>query len=78
MSRAFVRETLAKHTRPGGTVDRLIGKMVTTFGGVEGTVVAVAYAEGGTGGWSLLLLKEDGRLAADAALNAQVCASEDA
>jgi hypothetical protein len=53
-------------------VDRLIGKMVTTFGGVEGTVVAVAYAQGGTGGWSLLVLKEDGRLAADAALNAQV------
>jgi hypothetical protein len=47
----------------------LIGRQVKTADGQEGTVLAVAY--GDTGGWRLLILKDD-RMVAAAAHHARV------
>jgi hypothetical protein len=53
-------------------VDTVIGEWVKAEGGEEGTVVAVAHAGGGTGGWQLLILQPNLRLTAASALNGQV------
>jgi hypothetical protein len=52
----------------------IVGKRVKTEDGHEGTVLAVAHAGGGVGigGWQLLILRENGMIAADTALNAKV------
>jgi hypothetical protein len=53
-------------------MDTIIGKRVKAEEGPEGIVVAVEHGGGGTGGWQLLMVMDDLRLAAASALNARL------
>ena len=53
-------------------MEGIIDKRVKAEGGEEGTVVAVAHGGGGHGGWQLLILQDNGRLAVAGAINAQI------